>query len=131
MYKIVIGCVLLSLSYVLIAAVAWQSGGAKVSWLWLFAYFIVITIGEIYLSPISQSLYSKVAPLRITSMMMAVNFAPNFLGGGFLQGWLGTLWERMSHPAFFLMIAAIGLVSAVIIWMMEKPLRPYLQKSHD
>ena len=43
--------------------------------------------------------------------MMAVNFAPNFLGGGLLQGWLGTFWEEMSHPAFFLMIAAIGLLS--------------------
>jgi len=127
MYKIAIGCVLLALAYVLIAAVSWQSGGAKVSWLWLLAYFVVITTGEIYLSPISQSLYSKVAPLRITSIMMAVNYAPNFLGGGFLQGWLGTFWEDMGHPQFFLMIAAIGLVSGAIIWMMEKPLRPYLK----
>jgi POT family proton-dependent oligopeptide transporter len=127
----VIGCVLLALSYVLIAAVTWQSGDAKVSWLWLFAYFIVITTGEIYLSPIAYSLYSKVAPLRITSIMMAVVFVPNFLGGGFLQGWLGTFWEDIGHPQFFLMIASIGLVSGVIIWMMEKPLRPYLQKSHD
>jgi hypothetical protein len=28
------------------------------------------------------------------------------------------------------MIAAIGFVSAAMIWAMEKPLRPYLQKSH-
>jgi POT family proton-dependent oligopeptide transporter len=131
MYKIVIGCVLLALSYLLIAAVIWQSGGAKVSWLWLLVYFIIITTGEIYLSPISQSLYSKVAPLRITSMMMAVNFAPNFLGGGFLQGWLGTHWEDMSHTVFFLMIAAIGLVAAVMAWAMEKPLRALLAVSHD
>jgi POT family proton-dependent oligopeptide transporter len=130
MYKIVIGCVLLALSYVLIAAVAWQSGGAKVSWLWLLAFFIVITTGEIYLSPISQSLYSKVAPLRITSIMMAVNFAPNFLGGGFLQGWLGTFWEDMSHPQFFLIIAGIGLLAGLMIWVLEKPLRTALQKSH-
>ena len=54
-----------------------------------------------------------------------------FLGGGFLQGWLGTFWESMSHPVFFLLMAGIGLVSGVIVWAMEKPLRPYLQKSHD
>jgi len=131
MYKIVFGCVLLALSFALMAAVVWQANGAKVSWLWLLAYFLVITIGEIYSSPISQSLYSKVAPLRIASIMMAVNFLPNFLGGGFLQGWLGTFWESMSHAAFFLMIAAIGLASAIIVWAMEKPLRPYLEISHD
>jgi hypothetical protein len=37
----------------------------------------------------------------------------------------------MSHPAFFLMIAAIGLVAGAMVWLMEKPLRPYLEKSHD
>jgi POT family proton-dependent oligopeptide transporter len=131
MYKIVFGCVLLAVSYVLIAAVVWQSGGAKVSWLWLLVYFVIITTGEIYLSPISQSLYSKVAPLRITSIMMAVNFAPNFLGGGFLQGWLGTRWEGMAHTSFFLMIAGIGFVAALMVWAMEKPLRALLAISHE
>jgi POT family proton-dependent oligopeptide transporter len=131
MFKIVFGCGLLALSYVLIAAMVWMGGGAKISWLWLFVYFVVITTGEIYLSPISLSLYSKIAPLRITSLMMAVNFLPNFLGGGFLQGWLGTWWEKMSHASFFLMIAAIGAAAGVLIWVMEKPLRPYLQKAHD
>jgi hypothetical protein len=34
---------------------------------WLFAYFVVITIGELYLSPISLSLVSKIAPARMIS----------------------------------------------------------------
>jgi POT family proton-dependent oligopeptide transporter len=131
MYKIVLGCLLLVLSYLLIAYASWQGGLGKISWLWLFAYFALITTGEIYLSPISMSLYSKVAPVRIVSLMFAVNFAPNFLGGGLMQGWLGTYWENMGHPAFFLMIAGIGLVAGLMLWAMEKPLRPYLQKNHD
>ncbi|HWY60920.1 MAG TPA: peptide MFS transporter [Rhizomicrobium sp.] len=131
MYKIAFGCVLLAVSYVLIAYASWHGGAGKISWLWLFVYFVLITTGEIYLSPISQSLVSKVVPVRIVSLMMAVNFLPNFLGGGFLQGWLGTYWERLGHPVFFLMIAAIGLLSGAMIWAMEKPLRPFLEKSHD
>jgi len=131
MYKILYGCLMLALSYVVIAYASWQGGLGKISWLWLLLYFVIITTGEIYSSPISQSLYSKVAPLRIASLMIAVNFLPNFLGGGLMQGWLGTFWESMSHPTFFLMIAAIGLASALVIWAMEKPLRPFLQKSHD
>jgi len=131
LYKIVIGCMLLAVSYVLLAAAAWLGGLDKISWLWLLAYFGLVTAGEIYLSPISMSLYSKVAPARIVSLMFAANFAPNFLGGGLMQGWLGTFWEDMSHARFFLMIAAIGAVSGLMIWMMEKPLRLFLQKSHD
>jgi len=127
--KMVIGCGLLALSYVLIALVSWHAGPGQSSWLWLAGYFALITTGELHLSPISYSLYSKVAPPRIVSLMFALVFTPNFLGGGLLQGWLGTFWEGMGPSQFFLVIAVIGLVSGAIIWMMEKPLRPYLQ--HD
>ena len=56
--------------------------------------------------------------------MMAVNFLPNFLGGGFLQGWLGTYWTSMSQTAFFLMIAGVSVDFRLMIWAMERPLRP-------
>ena len=58
--------------------------------------------------------------------MMAVNFVPNFLGGGFVQGWLGTYWTGMSQAAFFLLIAGISVISGVMIWAMERPLRDLL-----
>jgi len=131
MYKIVLGCFLLSASYLLIAYASWAGGAHKVTWLWLAAYNALLTLGEIFLSPISQSLFSKISPLRIISIMMAVVFIPNFLGGGFLQGYLGTWWETMSHPKFFLIIAGLGAVAGLMVWAMEKPLRIYLQKSHD
>ncbi len=95
------------------------------------AYFAVITLGELHLSPISYSLYSKVAPVQVVSLMFAGVLTANFLGGGLLQGWLGTFWENMTPPQFFLMIAAIGLVSGAVLWLMQRPLQPYLQKSHD
>jgi POT family proton-dependent oligopeptide transporter len=131
MYKIVLGCFLLSASYLLIAYASWAGGAHKVTWLWLAAYNALLTLGEIFLSPISQSLFSKISPLRLISVMMAVVFIPNFLGGGFLQGYLGTWWETMSHPRFFLIIAGLGAVAGLMVWAMEKPLRVYLQKSHD
>jgi POT family proton-dependent oligopeptide transporter len=131
MIKMVMGCGLLALSYVLIAAASWYAGSGQISWLWVAAYFAVITTGELHLAPISYSLYSKVAPPRIVSLMFAVVYTPNFLGGGLLQGWLGTFWQDMGHPRFFLTIAGIGLISGAMLWLMERPLHPYLQKSHD
>jgi len=131
MIKMVMGCGLLALSYVLIAAASWHAGSGQVSWLWIAAYFAFITMGELHLAPISYSLYSKVAPPRIVSLMFAVVYTPNFLGGGLLQGWLGTFWEDMSHPQFFLMLAVIGVISGAMLWLMERPLHPYLQESHD
>jgi dipeptide/tripeptide permease len=68
-----------------------------------------------------------VAPAGFASLMMAINFLPNWLGGGFLQGYLGTWWEKMDKASFFLMIAMISAVAGAIIWAFDKPLRPYLE----
>lgn len=122
--KMVTGCAAMVAANLMMAVIA-HSGG-KASWLWLVAYFAIMTVGEIYLYPISLSLFSKVAPTRIASLMMGVVFLPNFLGGGFLQGWLGTFWDKMDKPAFFVMIAAIAGVAGLLIWAFDRPLRPFL-----
>jgi POT family proton-dependent oligopeptide transporter len=126
--KMVYGSFLQSVACLTLAFAAWYTGGVQASWWWSMLYFVFVTLGELYLSPISLSLYSKVAPLQIASLMMAVNFVPNFLGGGLLQGYLGTYWTTMSKPAFFVMIAAVSAVAGLIIWAMERPLRPLLQE---
>ena len=131
MYKMVLGAALLGVSYLVLAFASWQGAHGSISWLWLGLYFVFITTGELFLSPISQSLFSKVAPARMASLAMAIVFLPNFLGGGLLQGYLGTFWSKMSHPAFFIMVAIIGFAAAAILFLMEKPLEPFLNKSHD
>ncbi len=88
-------------------AAAQLTGGGQASWLWLFAYFVVLTVGELYLSPTSLSLVTKVAPAGVLSMMMGVWLATSFVGG-FLAGYLGTFWSSMSKPGFFLMLAVIS-----------------------
>ena len=75
-------------------------GRRKASWLWLLAYFVVITIGELYLSPVGLSLVTKVAPARIVSMMMGVWLATSFTGN-FLAGWLGSFWSSMDKRCSF------------------------------
>jgi POT family proton-dependent oligopeptide transporter len=131
MVKMVAGAVMLAVSYLLLAFAAWKGAGGAISWLWLLLYFAIITTGEIFLSPISQSLFSKVAPARMAALAMAFVFLPNWLGGGLLQGYLGTYWSTMSHPRFFVMMAIIGFVAALMLFLLEKPLEPYLKKSHD
>ncbi len=112
--KMALGCFGVALAYLIMVAAAWHVGTGKASWLWLFGYFVVITIGELYLSPIGLSLVTKIAPARILSMMMGVWLATSFIGG-FLAGWLGSFWTRMEKPAFFLMIAAIAALAGVAI----------------
>ena len=127
--KVALGCVYMTAANLLMVAAALLAGeSGKADWLWVVVYIVVLTVGEIYLSPISLSLYSKLAPPQLVSTMIAVNFIPNFLGGGLLQGWLGTYWSSMTKPDFFLMIAGISAVAAGIVWSFNKPLKPLLKE---
>jgi POT family proton-dependent oligopeptide transporter len=62
--KMALGCFCVAFSYLIMAGAAWSAAGNSASWWWLFAYFVVITVGELYLSPIGLSLVSKIAPAR-------------------------------------------------------------------
>jgi POT family proton-dependent oligopeptide transporter len=124
--KMSLGCLGVTGANLIMAFAAFHAGGGMASWWWLFAYFVVITVGELYLSPTGLSLVSKVAPRRILSMMMGMWLATSFVGG-FLSGWLGTFWSRMEKPHFFLMIAAIGAVASLMIFICRWPLRGALR----
>jgi proton-dependent oligopeptide transporter, POT family len=130
--KMALGCAGCTAANLIMAVAAVYAGPAKASWLWLFAYFAVITMGELYISPIGLSLVSKVAPVRHVAMMMGAWLGTNFVGN-FLAGYLGSFWSSMGKPEFFLMIAAIALAAGAVIWAFERPLRPALrrEKSQD
>jgi POT family proton-dependent oligopeptide transporter len=89
------------------------------------AFFVILTVGELYLSPVGLSLVTKIAPIRILSMMMGVWLATSFIGG-FLAGWLGSFWSRMEKPEFFLMIAAIAACASAAIFAFRWFLRDAL-----
>ena len=124
--KLAIGCFLTALAYLVMALAAWNAGAGKASWVWLLAYFVVITIGELYLSPTSLSLVTKIAPASLLSMMMGVWLATSF-AGNFLAGYLGSFWSSMGKIEFFLMLAAISGVASAAIVLLSFPLRSVLR----
>jgi POT family proton-dependent oligopeptide transporter len=124
--KMALGCILAAVAYLIMAGAAYVAAGDSAHWLWLFAYFVVLTIGELYLSPIGLSLVSKVAPARMVSMLMGVWLATSFIGN-FLAGYLGGFYSSMEKTQFFLMIAAIVAFAGVVIWAFNRPLRAALQ----
>jgi POT family proton-dependent oligopeptide transporter len=130
--KMAIGCFLNAASYLILVVAAWQAGvgeagGGKASWLWLAAYFVVITLGELYLSPTALALVTKVAPAGFLSMMMGVWLATSFYGG-FLAGYLGTFWSLMAKGDFFLMMAALSGAAGIAVWAFNRPLTAILKE---
>ena len=125
--KMALGCFGVTASNLLMALAALHAGGGKASWLWLFGYFVIITIGELYISPIGLSLVSKLAPAKILSMMMGVWLATSFTGN-FIAGYLGSFWSQMDKAHFFLMIAAIAGLAGAAIAAFNRPLRAILRE---
>ena len=124
--KMAIGCFLASAAYLLLVVSASLSGGGQASWLWLFAYFVILTVGELSLSPTSMSLVTKVAPVDLLSMMMGVWLAISFVGG-FLAGYLRTFWSSMGKGHFFVLLAIISALAGLVITLLIRPLRSTLQ----
>jgi proton-dependent oligopeptide transporter, POT family len=124
--KMAIGLFLNAASWLVMVAAVRAAGSGQASWLWLFAYFVVLTVGELYLSPTSLSLVTKVAPASLLSMMMGVWLATSFVGG-FLAGYLGSFWSSMSKGSFFLLLALISAAAGVAIALLHRPLRTVLQ----
>jgi POT family proton-dependent oligopeptide transporter len=121
--KMGIGCILLSAAFlVLIPPARELAVHPRASLWWLFTCTFVLTIGEIYLSPIGLSLVTKVAPARIVSLMMGVWFLSSFFGN-FLSGYLGTFWEQMPKENFFLLMFALSFATGLAFFALLKPLK--------
>jgi len=123
--KMAIGCTLLGLSFIVMAVGAYMVGTGKGSPFWPFFCTLILTVGELYLSPIGLSLVTKVSPARIVSMMMGIWLASSFLGN-FLSGWIGTFYDDMTKTGFFMMLCAIGVATGLAMWAFNKPLKKAL-----
>jgi proton-dependent oligopeptide transporter, POT family len=124
--KMAIGCFLNAAANLIMVVAAARGAAGQASWLWLFAYFVVITLGELYISPTSLSLVTKVAPARVLSMMMGVWLATSF-AGGLLAGYLGSHWSGMGKSDFFMMIAIVAAVAGVVVLAVARPLNRILK----
>lgn len=114
--KIAFGLFISALSaLVMVAAVyAGHNGTEKVSVLWLIGCYGVITIGELFLSPMGLSLVSKLSPPRITALMMGGWFLSTSIGNK-LSGVLASMWDRYEDKSHFFLLNCGLLLGATLV----------------
>ena len=94
----------------------------KASSFWLFLTYGVFTVSEICLSPIGLSFVSKLAPQRLTALMMGGWFLSTSLGGK-VAGVMATFWDKMPDKRiFFGIIAVAAFIGGILIFMKVKSL---------
>lgn len=127
--KMSMGCALLGVSFLpLIFISHGLRTDQRINLLWLLSCALVYTVGELYVAPVGYSLVSKVAPVRLASMLMGAWFLANF-AGNFLAGYLGTFYERMSRESFFVVLMVLGLAAGAAILVVSVPLRKAVGRS--
>jgi POT family proton-dependent oligopeptide transporter len=120
--RMAIGAVVVAVAYVLLAAVTAAAGDARVSWAWLLAFFVILTLGELYILPTGLGLFAKLAPPRLGATTVASWFLAVF-SGSLLAGVVGMLWSRVGHPTFFLLLAGLSVAAAALLWRLDRPIR--------
>lgn len=86
----------------------------KVSSWWIFSSYGVFTISELFVSPVGLSLTSKVAPRRLTALMMGGWFITTSLGGK-ISGILAGFWDKFDNKAVFFSISAVAAIVACFL----------------
>lgn len=107
---------------VMIAAVhTGNNGTEKVSVWWLIGSYGVITIGELFLSPMGLSMVSKLSPVNITSLMMGGWFLATSIGNK-LSGILASQWDNFTNKAnyFWLNFVLLLLAAAIMFALLKK-----------
>jgi POT family proton-dependent oligopeptide transporter len=120
--KIGIGLVLTACGplVMLFASLATHDGApdeVKASAWWLFGAYVMLTLGELCLSPMGLSLVSKMAPANMRSLMMGGWFMSTAIGNK-LSGIFGEMYTEWDHPKFYMLLIVCVLVAAGAVFMM-------------
>jgi POT family proton-dependent oligopeptide transporter len=121
-WKIFYGLFITALSTLVMVAAAYMcsNGAEKSSMTWLIGSYMVITVGELCLSPMALSLVSKLSPPRLTALMMGGWFLAISIGNK-MSGVLAAMWDGYEHKSnFFLVNFVLALITSGIILLMVK-----------
>jgi len=109
----------------MVGAVLEQGGDAtvKTSMMWLIGAYFFHTLGELCLSPIGLSMVSKLAPLRLASLLMGIWFFFTAMANkvaGFVGSFIGDGADSANNAmSIFMGIAITAVVSAFIMYLIS------------
>lgn len=132
--KFAFGLLFVGLSFVLLLppgamARSGMAGGVLVSPWWLVAAYFLQVVGELCLSPVGNSVVTKLAPPRVVGMMMGVWFL-SIAAGNKLAGWVASISAAVPYPTLFGAIAAVTLGAAVLLFVLVQPIRRLMGGVH-
>ncbi|HGY55455.1 MAG TPA: MFS transporter [Caldithrix abyssi] len=123
--KIGIGMFISGLAMVIMIIASLAGGNADANNMspnWLISSYFVVTIGELFLSPMGLSFVSKVAPARMRGLMMGGWFGATAVGN-YLSGLIGSFYNTLTHDQFFGILTVLLFLSALMVRLVLNKLK--------
>ena len=129
--KMSLGMILLGVGFLfmLMATYGVQTQGSgseevvvkKAALIWLVMTYFFHTVGELCLSPVGLSVVTKLAPVKLASMLMGVwmlsSFAANIIGG-FVAAYV----EKLGAGTIFVSIAVFVIALGILMLLLSRQL---------
>ncbi len=125
--KMALGMVLLGVGFFFMLGAVMERGGdiadenVKAGIMWLIMTYMFHTIGELCLSPIGLSMITKLAPVKLASMLMGVWFLSPFvaqIAGGYIASYV----ETLGAFKIFSIIAVFVIAAGIVLYFISKKL---------
>lgn len=115
--KFAIALVFLSLSFALMVPAAKLASEGKVSPLWLVGLYFLQTAGEMCISPVGLSTMTKLAPPRMTGLVLGLWFLAAAFGNKFAGVLAGGFAASDTHALASSFLLQAGVVAGVAVLM--------------
>nr|WP_094751969.1 peptide MFS transporter [Psychromonas sp. CD1] len=131
--KFALALFFLALGFLCMIGAVMEQGGdltVKTSMMWLVGAYFFHTLGELCLSPIGMAMITKLAPLRLASLMMGSWFAFNALSN-YIAGVVGAHVETLGALDIFAGIAISSIIAGVVLLAFSNTLIRWMHQSED
>ena len=128
--KFALGLVLVGLGFVvMMGAASASAAGARISLWWLVATYFLHVLGEMCVSPVGLSTMTKLAPTRVTGMMMGVWFLAASVGN-YVAGRLAGQYESLPLWQLFGLFVVLTFAAGGVLAILIRPIRRMMGGVH-
>lgn len=123
--KMGLGMIILGIGFWFMLGAVSERGGdiadptIKASLWWLVMTYFTHTIGELCLSPVGLSVVTKLAPVRLASLLMAVWLLSSSVAN-FLGGYIAAYVEKMGAGQVFTYISGFVIICGILLLLLSK-----------
>lgn len=125
--KMALGMIMLGLGYMVLLVAVLQTGSdennilTQSNILFIVVTYLLHTLGELFLSPVGLSMVSKIAPIKLASLLMGVWLASSGVAN-ILAGQLAAYTQTLGYFEVFGLIGLMAIVMGLILLMLSRKL---------